>query len=212
MTLDAEAEGRCLARPVRQYRRIQIAVPTLEVPGLEPREGDADLEIQLLPRVDRQGLAPVRLSQGAVGLLYVRGVDRAEVRAVHAVVVRRSPPAADPPAAVSARHEMHAAIQHLEVNVLPLPIAIHPQYDKVHPPRLVLQMLHHAPLARLLLHGRPEQFGGIDAVPRLILLGKIDAEHVPRDARHPVIARGRFGSLGEGRAGEFVHGQTPPAR
>ena len=191
--LHGEPQRRGLARPVRQHARVQRGVLPLEVRRLEPRERDADLEVELLPGVHRQGFASVRRAQTRHGVLDAPLGHRAELGAVDA----RARP----------RHGARARVHHLEAYVLALAVAVEPEDEVRAPAGLALEVLHDPrPGARLeLRHRRGEQGAGVH-VPALEPGREVDRQDVAEDRGDAEVARGAAEA-----ARELVHLRAAPA-
>ena len=80
---DAELQRRRLAGTEGYLLHVELLVLAHEVARLEPREGDADLEVDDLPRIDGDALVVVRTdAQLLERQLDVVACDRGELRAV----------------------------------------------------------------------------------------------------------------------------------
>eukprot|EP00754_Rhynchopus_humris_P006538 Rhum_TRINITY_DN13129_c0_g2::Rhum_TRINITY_DN13129_c0_g2_i1::g.56974::m.56974 len=171
VTLHDEAERRRLARTVADDARVEVAVAPLEVLRLVAREGDAHLQVKLLPCVDGVALVLVRLDQVVHRVDDLRLRDGGELR---------------PPDAVPVVHALLDAVQHLEADVLALPVAVEPEHDVRAPLGLVLEVCHDACAVRglLLLHLRVEEEAFLRRrLPVLVRRVEVHAEHVPHRAR-----------------------------
>jgi len=174
-----ERQRRGLARPVRHHARVQTTEFVPKVVRLEPRERDADLEVQLLPRVDGARLIDVGEAQVSHRRLDGGLGDRAELGAAHGRSQSRL-----------GAHHGHARVHHLEAYVLAFAVAVQPQDELRGAARFALEVLHHprAPGCLLLDHGRVEQRGGVH-VPALEPRGEVDGEDVPGHRGDPEVAQ-----------------------
>ena len=178
MALDAEAEGGGLAGPVGDDARVEVRVLALEVAGLEPGEGHADLEVQLLARLDGEGLGLVGGAEGGHGLEDVGGVDGAELGAEDALRPARG-------AELGAGEGLgHGAGDDFEADVLALPVAVEPEDEVVHALGLRLQKVDDSFFFGDPLHGRGEEGSGINLIPVLKRRRKVGTEDMTNDRGH----------------------------
>ena len=120
-------EGRRLARPVREQPQAgQAELAPCRVTQCareEPREGDAHLEVELLPCVHRGCLCRTRLAHVRQRMAHFAVCDRRECRAPDAL-----------------GRKLPQDIQHLETDALTLAVTIQPQCQPAAALRCALQV------------------------------------------------------------------------
>mmetsp|Transcript_3467 Transcript_3467/g.13749 ORF Transcript_3467/g.13749 Transcript_3467/m.13749 type:complete len:390 (+) Transcript_3467:1250-2419(+) len=193
MPRDAEAQSRRETRTVGNQRGVQVAVLAVKVHGEMAAEGDADLEVQLLPGIDGIRLVLVGFPQVAQRVENVLGGHRGELGPKDLLRVELP-------------HLRDRDSHDLEADVLSLAVAVQPQHEVADILRLPLQQRLHS-LALALLDGLGgEQVLGVRGLPALIRLGEVKRVQMPRHARHAI-----QDALSAESALELVHGRRAAA-
>eukprot|EP00965_Chrysotila_dentata_P263378 6214820-Pleurochrysis_carterae.AAC.4 len=117
------------ARTVRDDGGVEPSVLCAKVDRLQPRKRDADLEVELLPRVHRARRARIRNARMRERSPERLRANRRESRAKHALLARFGQKVGD-------------CMHHLEADVLALTVAVEPQHERDAPTRLLLQVVH----------------------------------------------------------------------